>query len=142
MFNEQPVLDAVAECNKDRTKTFAEFIATVFKDKIVEIYLGDSYEEVSTEQISQSYPAVFCGKVVTAYRECLVISAAYIADGAKHPSFGKLVFISERAIRGLTEVDGRGIIEDMFLRSKESLEIKSIADRVLPLLEEKLKQKK
>lgn len=141
MVTEQNVLDAVAECNQERTKTFAEFIATVFKDKLVEIYLGDSYEEVSTEQISQSYPAVFCGKVIAAYRECLVISAAYIPDGARHPSFGNLVFISERAIRGLTEVDGQGIMEDMFLRSKESLEIKYLHDHGKALINEKLKRR-
>lgn len=142
MVNEQNVLDAVEECNEARTKTFAEFIATVFKDKLVEIYLGDSYEEISTEQISSSYPAVFCGRVVAAYRECLIISAAYIKDGAKTPSFGKLVFISERAIRGLAEINNRGIMEDMFLRSKESLEIKGIHDVLKPLIEEKLEQKK
>lgn len=116
----QEVIDAL---NKDRTSTFAEFIAILYKDKFVEIYLGDSYEEVSTEQISTAYPAIFCGKVIAAYRECLVISAAYVKDKKIH--LGNMMFINERAIRALNEVDGEGIMEEMFLRSKESLSVKA-----------------
>lgn len=122
MVTEQSVLDAVQECNTDRTKTFAEFIATVFKDKLVEIYLGDSYEEVSLEQTSMAYPAVFCGQVISAYRECLIIRGVYV-DKHKETTFGNLVFISERAIRGLNEINGDGTMEDMFLRSKEAVTV-------------------
>jgi len=122
MVPEGTILNIVDELNRDRTKTFAEFIAAIYKDKFIEIYLGDQYEEVSTEQVSTAYPAVFCGKVVAAYRECLVINSAYIQN--KKLTLGNLMFINERAIRALNEVDGNGIIEDMFLRSKESLEVK------------------
>jgi hypothetical protein len=124
MVTEKFVLDIVEECNKDRTKTLAEFIATVFNGKFIEMYLGDSYEEVSTEQISTAYPAVFCGKVVGAYRECLIVNSVFANSTTKKLQLGNLMFISERAIRGLNEIDGNGIIEDMFLRSKESLDIK------------------
>jgi hypothetical protein len=125
MISKQVLLDQIKDCNKDRTTTFAEFVALIFKDKFIEIYLGDSYESVSTEQISEDYPAVFCGKVVAAYRECLVINAAYVDKKSKHIKIGNLMFISERAIRALNEIDGNGVIEDMFLRSKESLEIRN-----------------
>lgn len=104
-------------------KTFAEFLAEVFQDKFLEIYVGDSYEDLSTEQVSTTYPAVFCGKVVAAYRECLIINAAYI-DNSRHLRLGNMMFINERAIRALNEIDGNGILEDMMLRSKESLDIK------------------
>lgn len=105
-------------------KTFAEFIAELFKDRFIEIYVGDSYEEVSTEQISTAYPAVFCGKVIGAYRECIIISAAYVTK-EKKLKLGNMLFVNERAIRALTEVDGNGIFEEMLLRSKESLDIKA-----------------
>lgn len=124
MVTEEFVLQAVQTCNGDRQKTFAEFLAVVFKDKFIEIYLGDAYEEVSTEQISTSYPAVFCGKVVGAYRECLIISAAYAYN--KNTKLGNLMFINERAIRALNEVDGKGVLEDMFLKSRETLGIKAM----------------
>ena len=124
MVTQQSVLDLIDECNKDRTKTLGEFIGTLFKDKFIEIYLGDSYEEVSLDQTSCAYPAVFCGKVVGAYRECLIINSVFINEDKKL-QLGHLMFINERAIRGLNEViEGNGIIEDMFLRSKETSKIK------------------
>jgi len=126
MVTEELILQTVQECNVDRTKTLAEFIATVFKDKFIEIYLGDSYEEVSIEQIKVSYPAVFVGKVVAAYRECLVLNCAYADQKSKKVLLGNIVFINERAIRGLNEVDGEGVMEDMFLRSRESVKVKKI----------------
>ena len=123
MVSETHIKDLV-EQSKGSGKTFAEFIAEVFKDKFIEIYVGDSYEEVSIEQISVSYPAVFCGKVVAAYRECLIINSVFVR--AKQLQLGNMMFISERAIRALNEIDGNGIFEDMLLRSKESLVIKEM----------------
>jgi hypothetical protein len=105
-------------------KTIAEFIAELFKDKFVEIYVGDSYEDISTEQVSVSYPAVFCGKIIGAYRECLIINCAYAHNHTKKLELGKMLFISERAIRALTPVDGKGVFEDTLLRSRETLEVK------------------
>lgn len=125
MVTENNLLSIISEFNAaGRTGTFAEFLARVFKDKFIEIYLGDSYEEISTEQISQSYPAVFCGKVVAAYRECLIINSVYARN--KKLQSGNLMFVNERAIRALNEIDDNGIIEDMFLRSRESLEVPGV----------------
>lgn len=125
MVTEDLILQRMQEANDGgRSKTFAEFIASVFKDKFVEIYLSDSYEEVSVEQISTNYPAVFCGKIIGAYRECLVINCVYITKANKM-ALGNYMFLSERAIKAINEVDGNGTIEDMFLRSKETLDIKA-----------------
>lgn len=119
----EKVLNTITSCNNEgRTKTLAEFIADIYKDQFVEIYVGDSYENIEFEQHSLQYPAVFCGKIIGAYKECLVISAAYMHLG-KEPAMGKLMFISERAIRTLCPLDGKGTIQDMFLRSKEALDI-------------------
>jgi hypothetical protein len=117
MITESTVQQLSAELNKSG-KTFAEFLAELFKDKFVEIYLGDAYETISTEQISTDYAAVFCGKVVGAYKECLIISAAYI-DINQKMRLGKLVFISERAIRALSPVGESGIMQDLFMKSNE-----------------------
>jgi len=125
MVSEELIADTIQECNKDRVKTFAEFIATIFTGKFIELYLGDTYEDVSTEQVSTAYPAVFCGKVVGAYRECLILNSVFLSPMTKKMQLGNMVFISERAIRGLNEIDGNGMIGDMFLRSSDSLDIKA-----------------
>lgn len=124
MISKEQLTSVIDELNQDRKATFAEFIASLFKDKFIEIYLGDSYEDLSIDQVSTPYPAVFCGKVVGAYKEVLVISAAYTDKKTKSLKLGNLMFVNERAIRALNEVDGNGIIEEMFLRSKQTVSIK------------------
>jgi hypothetical protein len=104
-------------------KTFAEFLAEIFKDKFIEVYVGDAYEDLSVDQVTTTYPAVFCGKVVAAYRECLILNCSFVH--MKHLQLGNMMFINERAIRALNEVDGKGILEEMMLRSKETLQIKT-----------------
>lgn len=123
MVSEKLLLETIAQL-QGSGKTFAEFLAEIFHGKLLEIYVGDAYEDVSTEQVSTSYPAVFCGKVVAAYRECLIIDCAYVGPG-HHLKMGNTMFINERAIRALSEVDGKGTVEDMMLRSKETLDIQS-----------------
>jgi hypothetical protein len=125
MASEDEIKNLIQDYNTNhRGKTFAEFIAELFDQKYIEIYLGDSYEEVSVEQISTNYPAVFCGKVIGAFKECLIINSVYVDKISKKMKLGNVMFLNERAIRGLTQIDGTGIIEDMFLRSRESLIIK------------------
>ena len=129
MKSEAQVNELIDKFNEEgRSKTFAEFIAVLFKDQFIEIYLGDEYESVSTEQISTTYPAVFCGKVVSAYRECLVLSCIYTEGEHKSRTLkmGNLVFINERAIRGLNQIDGKGNMEGMFLKSKDAADILAV----------------
>ncbi len=121
MVSSEQISSIIKQFNDDgRSGTFAEFIAVLFKNKLIEIYLGDSFEEASYDsQISTSYPSVFCGKVVGAYRECLIINGISSSKG-KPIKFGNIVLINERAIRGLTEMDGNGTIDQMFVKSGSS----------------------
>jgi len=121
MVTEKECLDLVAELDSSE-RTFAEYIARLFKDKIVELYVGDSYENITLDQHSSQYPAVFCGKVVGAYKECLILNSVYFNDHSI--SFGKLMFVNERGIRTLCEVDGKGKLQDLFLSSNDSVKIK------------------
>lgn len=130
MVSEKYLSDTVQQL-QGSGKTFAEFLATVFKDRFIEVYVGDVYEDVSTEQISTAYPAVFCGKVIGAYRECLMINCAHAASN-HHLELGNILFVNERAIRALTEVDGKGTIEDMMLRSNETLSVKRSFQHQIP----------
>jgi len=127
MPSEQHIIATIKEL-QGSGKTFAEFLAEIFKDKFIEVYVGDSYEDVSTEQINTAYPAVFCGKVIAAYRECLVLNCAFVSQN-NHLKLGNIMFLNERAIRALNEVDGNGTLEDMMLRSKETLDVKMYLDK-------------
>ena len=128
MTTQKELLDNIAAF-QGSGKTFAEFIAVLFKDKNIEIYLGDSYESISTEQISENIPAVFCGKVVGAYRECLILNCLYDAKTGKNSTseqLGHILFVNERSIRALNEIGPGGILSDMFMRSKHSLKLKGV----------------
>lgn len=120
--NHKDVISLISSC-KNSGKTFAEFISDLFKGEFVEVYLGDSYEDVSTEQVTTSYPAIFCGKVVGAYKECLVLDTCYLDIKTKDAKMGNLVFINERGIRALNQVNNDGTLQDMFLRSTDAKKI-------------------
>lgn len=134
MIPREELTSVVDELNVDREATVADFLCKLFKGKYIEVYLGDAYEEVSVEQISTTYPAVFSGKVIGSYRECLIMEGSYIdrrmiqSKDLKNISYksGKQIFISERAIRGLCEVDGRGVMDDIFIRSRDTIELKNL----------------
>ena len=114
----------IEELNSDRKSTFAEFIDKLFHGKFIAIYLGDAYEDISVEQISQAYPAVFCGKVEGAYKEVLVINSAAVDRRTKKMKLGNLMFINERAIRALNQVDAGAVFDDLFLRGRDAVTIK------------------
>lgn len=116
------VTKLISSC-KSSGKTFAEFISDLFKGEFIELYLGDSYEDVSTEQVTTSYPAVFCGKVIGAYKECLVLDSCYLDIKTKEYKMGNLVFINERGIRALNQVNNDGTLQDMFVRSTDAKRI-------------------
>jgi hypothetical protein len=134
MIPQKELDDVITKMNIDNESkgshsTIAEFLYTLFKDKFVEVYLGDSYEDISTEQVSTPYAAVFSGRVIAAYKECLVMEGAYIDRRTRASKIGKQIFISERSIRGFCEVDGNGILDDIFLRSREATEVKNLTTK-------------
>ena len=123
MIKEADIISKLSSM-QDRSRTLAEFICEVFKDKNIEVYVGDSYEEVSIDQISQSFPAVVSGKVIGAFKECLVLNCAHVVG--KTLTNGNIIFINERAIRFLKGVDGISTLEDSFLRSKETIDLAKV----------------
>ena len=115
--NEERIKNLLATFPRDRT--MAEFVFEVLKDQLVEIYLGDSYEQINTDQISTYVPAVFCGRVLGAFKECLMIDCAYIKGNSI--TFGNVIMINERGIRAINLVDREGTVGDLFLKSKSTI---------------------
>jgi hypothetical protein len=120
MIPQEQLDQSIKTMNRGRKSTMAEFLVSLFKDKFVEIYLGDAYEEVKTEQVTTTYPTVFSGKIIGAYKECLILEACAVDTQTKSLKLKKQIFINERAIRGLCEIDGAGIMDDIFLRSRDA----------------------
>ena len=127
MSIEQDFINAVEEVrNSGKELTLAELLAKVLKDKVVEVYIGDTYEDIKYDDSTQKYAAVLVGKVVTAYAECLVLNCAYIDQATKHMKLGNIVCLNERAIRTVTEVDQAGVLKDTFLSTRDSKVVKGL----------------
>lgn len=127
MANEQQFIDAIKELHDNNKQiTFAELIAQVWGGKIVEIYIGDTYEDIKFEDSTQKYAAVVIGKVITAYAECIVLNCAYTDQRTKKIQFGNIVCLNERGIRTITEVDESGILRDTFLNSRDGRIVKGL----------------
>lgn len=127
MANEQQFISAIQNLNANGEKiTFAELIAKVWGGKIVEIYIGDTYEDLKQEDSTQKVAAVVIGKVVAAYAECIVLNCAYVDQRTKKMSFGNIVCLNERGIRTVTEVDESGVLKDTFLSSRDCKVVKGL----------------
>ena len=90
----------ISECiktSKENKHSFSEFLFSILKDQVIEIYVGDSFEEIHLEQSSSNYPAVFIGKFVGAYAECLILNSIYVDQKDKTAKSGNLLFIHEKS---------------------------------------------
>ena len=127
MANETQILSAIAELNGNPSEpklTMAEFLAKVWKDKVVEIYIGDTYEDLKFEDSTQKSPAILVGKIVAAYAECMILNCAFSDQRTGDLRFGNIVALNERGIRTITEIDNTGILKDTFINVKDGKRIK------------------
>lgn len=108
------------------SKTYAEFINETLNDKMVEILIGESYEELTLDQMSSHYPAVIIGKVISACGNALVLDCLFIKN-RKHV-FGKKLIVNDFAIKMISEVDDKCTLEDLLLRGRDTRAIKKLQD--------------
>jgi len=132
MAHENEFVEAIKELNaKPGEKlTMAELLAKVWKDRIVEIYIGDTFEDIKWEDSTSKSPAILVGKIIAGYAECVVLNCAYMDQRSKDLRFGNIVCLNERGIRTVTEIDESGILKDTFLDSKDGKIIAAAARAV------------
>jgi hypothetical protein len=126
MASETDFINVIAELNSKPGEklTMAELIAKVWGGKVVEIYIGDTYEDIKLDDSTQKVPAILVGKIVCAYAECIVLNCAH-TNARGDLAFGNIVALNERGIRTITEIDSNGILKDTFLNIKDGKRIKS-----------------
>ncbi len=130
MATEKTYLDSIEAVRADGKRiTLAEFIARTLKDKIIEVYVGDTYETINYEESSLAYASVLVGKVVGAYAEGLILNCVYMDQVTKKLEMGNIICLSERAIRFFTELDDRGMLRDTFLNTRDGKLVKEFLER-------------
>lgn len=108
-------------------KTYAEAIYDDLKDKTVEMLIGESYEELSLDQMTSHYPAVIVGKVVNAIGQTLVLDCLYVRN--RKAVFGKRVYINDFCIKLISEVDDKCVLEDLLLRGRDTRSINKMQEK-------------
>jgi len=98
-------------------KTFAEMIGERLNGKLIEVMIGESYEELQLDQMSSNYPAVIIGRVLEGAGNLLLLDCAYIENRAIR--FGKKVYLFDYTIQYISECDGKCNLEDLLFRSKD-----------------------
>jgi hypothetical protein len=122
MAHPNEFLETISKLNANPAEqklTMAELIAKVWAGKFVEIYIGDTYEDIKLEDTTQKVPAILVGKIISAYAECIVLNCAYKDPRTGDICFGNVVCLNERGIRTITEIDGKGGLKDTFLDVKD-----------------------
>ncbi len=127
MATEKDFKDTIQEFKADGKKhTMAELVAKIWAGKVIEVYIGDTFEDIKYDDSTQKYVAILVGKVIDAYGECLVMNCVYIDQISKSAKLGNIVCLNERSIRTITEVDGSGILKDTFLSSRDGKIVKEV----------------
>ncbi len=127
MANEFDFQETIKSFREDGKKhTFAELIKEVWGGKIIEVYIGDTYEDIKYDDSTQKYVAILVGKVIDAYGECLIMNCAYVDQVTKTLKYGNIVCLNERSVRTITEVDESGMLKDTFLSSRDGKIVKDL----------------
>src|ERR1019366_8726678 len=123
--SENAFKNAISELNASNKQiTFAELIAQVWGNETVEIYIGDTAEDIKLDESTQKCVSVLIGKVIAAYAECLVLNCCFMDQQTKMPKLGNIVCLNERAIRTITIIDDSGTIKDSFLSTRDNKIVK------------------
>jgi hypothetical protein len=116
-------ISALNQNSNEPKLTMAELIAKVWAGKFVEIYIGDTYEDLKFEDSTTKIPSILVGKIINAYAECIVLNCAYKEQTTGKILFGNVVCLNERGIRTITEIDGKGGLKDTFIDVKDGKKI-------------------
>jgi hypothetical protein len=91
--------------------TYAEVIAERLRNKIVQIYFGDNYEQTHYDDSTRNVPATIIGKIVDADGDCLIVDSFYL-DEKRERKFGNIQYINSYNIYSIIPLDGHGSLKE------------------------------
>lgn len=127
MAKAQEFIKVIDEARKeDKKVSLAEIVGRTLKNRVVEIYVGDTFEDIKYDDSTTKVVAVVVGKVIDAYAECIILDCAYADQATGKLKFGNIICLNERAIRFLTEIDEAGLLRDIFISTRDGKLIKDL----------------
>lgn len=110
--------------------SFAEAIVHVLKDKYIEIFMGDVYEQMNQVDFDINSFAVIYGKVISGYGDCLLIDSLYYDEQSKELRPGNLIFINTFSVKAVTPFDNSGSLLHSIISSRHLRKHKIIKKKI------------
>lgn len=102
-------------------KTYVEVIASILKGQLVEVYIGDTYEQIQKTDSTENVNGIIIGTIIGGLHDCLVLNCFYTSStskGSGEIKDGNLVFLNGWGIKGICPIDGHGTFNDVFTDPK------------------------
>jgi len=120
MATEKEFVDALDQARTfEKRSSMAEIVGRTLKGRIVEIYVGDTFEDIKYDDCTSKSASVLVGRVIDAYAELIVLDCAYTDQLTRKLQFGNIICLNERSIRFLTEIDEKGMLRDTFINTRD-----------------------
>jgi len=95
--------------------SFAAFLAKAFEDKIIELYFGEDFEKINTEQCQTGTPSVICGTILNAVNNFIILDC--YSNNNDHLQAGSVVFINMDKVIAIKEFNKNRPLSNIFIKS-------------------------
>jgi hypothetical protein len=96
-------------------RKFSDELLIKFKDKILEIYIGDQSETINYDDYSVPKNCSIFGKLIDVLDRFVIFDCFYMDSRTKTLKSDNRIYINLFQIRAMTEVNGKGSLGDIFL---------------------------
>lgn len=114
--------------NTNVLRSFSDELITKFKGKIVELYIGDQYETLNFEDFSMPQNCTIYGRLIDLLDRFVILDCFYVDPATKQVKSGNQIYINTFQIRAMTEVNGRGSLNDIFLSTSDAIKVRKLAN--------------
>lgn len=104
---------------KPQSNTYAESLGYLLSGQIVEIYLGETYEQIKMEQSDENNPAILVGKILEGHGNVLVVEAAAFRN--RRIDHYRKVYINDYSIKFICVLEPSNVgATNIFMDSREA----------------------
>lgn len=117
--------EAYTAQSNDNLKKFSDVLLSK-KGKILELYIGDQSETLNFDDYSVPKNCSIFGKLIEVLDRFVILDCFYMDPITKQLRNDNRVFINTFQIRAMTEVDGIGSLQDVFLSVDDAKRVRNL----------------
>lgn len=108
---------------KTELKLFSDELTSMI-GSLVELYIGDQCMTMNYDEMSIPQNSSIFGKILDVLDRFVVLECLYIENGQLKK--GNKIYINAFQIRAMTELNGIGSLQDIFLNAKDAQTIRKL----------------